>query len=43
MFATQGNLGGGVTQVMVGSALFPLFKVFFSYLPPDEAATMVRA
>ena len=24
-----GNLGGGVTQLVMGSALFPLFKVFF--------------
>jgi len=24
-----GNLGGGVTQLIMGSALFPLFKVFF--------------
>jgi len=25
-----GNLGGGVTQLVMGSALFPLFKVFFN-------------
>jgi NNP family nitrate/nitrite transporter-like MFS transporter len=24
----------------MGSALFPLFKVFFNYLPPEEQATM---
>ena len=24
-----GNLGGGVTQLIMGSALFPLFKIFF--------------
>lgn len=24
-----GNLGGGVTQIVMGSALFPLFKLFF--------------
>jgi len=24
-----GNLGGGVTQLVMGSALFPLFKIFF--------------
>jgi MFS transporter, NNP family, nitrate/nitrite transporter len=37
-----GNLGGGVTQVVMGSVLFPLFKVFFNYLPPADQATMVR-
>jgi NNP family nitrate/nitrite transporter-like MFS transporter len=35
-----GNLGGGVTQLVMGSALFPLFKLFFSDLPPADAATM---
>ena len=25
-----GNLGGGVTQLVMGSALFPLFKLFLS-------------
>lgn len=25
-----GNLGGGVTQLVMGSALFPLFKVFYN-------------
>ena len=25
-----GNLGGGVTQLVMGSALFPLFKLFFN-------------
>ena len=25
-----GNLGGGVTQLVMGSALFPLFKIFFN-------------
>merc|ERR1712232_1084144 len=25
-----GNLGGGVTQLIMGSALFPLFKVIYS-------------
>lgn len=25
-----GNLGGGVTQLIMGAGLFPLFKVFFN-------------
>jgi NNP family nitrate/nitrite transporter-like MFS transporter len=25
-----GNLGGGVTQLVMGAALFPLFKIFFN-------------
>ena len=25
-----GNLGGGVTQLVIGSVLFPLFKIFFA-------------
>merc|ERR1712232_103594 len=25
-----GNLGGGVTQIVMGSALFPLFKIFYA-------------
>jgi len=34
-----GNLGGGVTQIVMGSALFPLFKnVAFKDLEPDLAA-----
>jgi len=34
-----GNLGGGVTQIVMGSALFPLFKnVAFKNLEPDLAA-----
>jgi NNP family nitrate/nitrite transporter-like MFS transporter len=34
-----GNLGGGVTQLVMGSALFPLFKIFFdgSDNPADKA------
>lgn len=40
LLVLQGNLGGGVTQLVMGSLLFPLFKLFFSDLPPDEAATM---
>ena len=35
-----GNLGGGVTQIVMGSALFPLFKNFaFKGLEPEAAAT----
>ena len=34
-----GNLGGGVTQLVMGSALFPLFKYFFRDYPnPAELA-----
>ena len=33
-----GNLGGGVTQIVMGSALFPLFKYFFRNLDPVVAA-----
>jgi hypothetical protein len=43
--AGQLMAGGGVTQIRVGERpVSPLFKVFYkcSYLPPDEAATMVR-
>jgi NNP family nitrate/nitrite transporter-like MFS transporter len=35
-----GNLGGGVTQIVMGTALFPLFKEFFKNDgTPDEIAT----
>jgi len=34
-----GNLGGGVTQIVMGTALFPLFRdVAFKNLEPDAAA-----
>ena len=36
--AGWGNLGGGVTQLIVGSALFPAFKHAFNDLSPEEAA-----
>lgn len=37
-----GNLGGGVTQLVVGSVLFPLFKSFFedSERTPEKVAEM---
>jgi NNP family nitrate/nitrite transporter-like MFS transporter len=35
-----GNLGGGVTQIVMGTALFPLFKEFFKGTgSPEEIAT----
>ena len=33
-------MGGGVTQVVMGSVLFPLFKLFFADQTPEDAATM---
>ena len=33
-----GNLGGGVTQIVMGSALFPLFKKIYGGFEPDVAA-----
>lgn len=36
-----GNLGGGVTQLVMGSALFPLFKEFFKN-DPDPASKAWR-
>jgi len=33
-----GNLGGGVTQLVMGSALFPAFKAAYADLGPDAAA-----
>lgn len=39
MVAGWGNLGGGVTNLVMGSALFPLFRWCFSHIAGDTVAT----
>ena len=36
-----GNLGGGITELVVGSALFPLFKLFTEATRPRRGEQFV--
>merc|ERR1712151_903432 len=38
-----GNLGGGVTQLVMGSILFPMFKAFFASDPENKAELAWRS